>query len=63
MPTEPEIIADLISALETDQFELLTLYSRLTGEFQRNVKDAAEKGKLALQNAREFYDKERSSDA
>lgn len=56
MKTEVEIVAGLINALETAKFELLTLYPRLTGEYQGNVQKAVEYAKTALTEAKEFYD-------
>lgn len=53
--TETQIVADLINTLETAKFELLTLYPRLSGEYQRNVKEATDRAKVALTNAKEFY--------
>lgn len=58
MKSETEIVAGLINALETAKFELLTLYPRLTGEYQGNVQKAVECAKVALTEAREFYSKE-----
>lgn len=55
MKTETEIVAGLISALETANFELLTLYPRLSGKYQRNVKEASDRAKTALADAKEFY--------
>lgn len=58
MKNETEIVADLIDALETAEFELLTLYPRLTDEYQPSVKLVCDKAKTALANAKEFYDTE-----
>lgn len=55
MITETEIVTNLINALETARFELLTLYPRLSGEYASNVKGASDKAKIALTNAKEFY--------
>jgi len=56
MKDETEVIAGLISALETAHFEMLTLVPRLGGTFQSNLNEACKRAKSALADAKEFYD-------
>jgi hypothetical protein len=53
MKTQDELIAALVSALETCRYELLTLVPRLTSPYAANAQAAANKAKDALDAAKE----------
>lgn len=55
MKSETEIVAAVISALQTAHIEMLTLLPRLSGQYQQNIKEACTRAKIALADAEEFY--------